>query len=265
MKKLNNKSWFTLVELLVVITILTIISVVAYQNFGWATDKAVAWRKVNDVATLQSALLQYKSTNNYYPKVWEFNATTNMWWYNTWATITADKSNKIKVTYNWNAIATIDTTSTWGWKIMDNTTPTPKQIWAKWTIWRDTLWRQFLSTDLYDPEVWDLKTTTDDKKFIEKWIWRYVYWIYKNSTWWVWKNLNWTYFNIAYTIKKEWTDDYVTKIEWDYDNTVCSDPTKCPTSLIWTFAWSLKDWETKNQSTSDSADQWVPYAVTDFN
>ena len=57
MKKINNKSWFTLVELLVVITILTIISVVAYQNFGGATDKAVAWRKVNDVARLLSTTL----------------------------------------------------------------------------------------------------------------------------------------------------------------------------------------------------------------
>jgi prepilin-type N-terminal cleavage/methylation domain-containing protein len=33
MKKFNNKG-FSLVELLVVITILAIISVVAYQNFG---------------------------------------------------------------------------------------------------------------------------------------------------------------------------------------------------------------------------------------
>jgi prepilin-type N-terminal cleavage/methylation domain-containing protein len=41
MKNLKNKA-FTLVELLVVITILAIISVVAYQNFGGAVDKAVA-------------------------------------------------------------------------------------------------------------------------------------------------------------------------------------------------------------------------------
>jgi prepilin-type N-terminal cleavage/methylation domain-containing protein len=41
MRNLTNKG-FTLVELLVVITILAIISVVAYQSFGGATDKAIS-------------------------------------------------------------------------------------------------------------------------------------------------------------------------------------------------------------------------------
>ena len=50
----NSKKWFTLVELLVVITILAIISVVAYQSFSWATDKANASRKLQDVTTIDS-------------------------------------------------------------------------------------------------------------------------------------------------------------------------------------------------------------------
>jgi prepilin-type N-terminal cleavage/methylation domain-containing protein len=45
MKLIKNKA-FTLVELLVVITILSIISVVAYQNFGGAVDKANVGRKI---------------------------------------------------------------------------------------------------------------------------------------------------------------------------------------------------------------------------
>jgi prepilin-type N-terminal cleavage/methylation domain-containing protein len=77
MKFTQNKA-FTLVELLVVITILAIISVVAYQNFGGAVDKAVSGRKIGDVATIESSLMQYKADKNFYPKVGEFSAT-NQW------------------------------------------------------------------------------------------------------------------------------------------------------------------------------------------
>ena len=62
----KNIKWFTLVELLVVITILAIISVVAYQNFGWATDKANASRKISDVATIETSLQQYFVDNLQY-------------------------------------------------------------------------------------------------------------------------------------------------------------------------------------------------------
>ncbi|MCD5385188.1 type II secretion system GspH family protein, partial [Candidatus Gracilibacteria bacterium] len=66
MQNTKNKA-FTLVELLVVITILAIISVVAYQNFGGAVDKAVSGRKISDVSTIESSLQQYKADKNYYP------------------------------------------------------------------------------------------------------------------------------------------------------------------------------------------------------
>ncbi|MDR0772479.1 MAG: type II secretion system GspH family protein [Candidatus Peribacteria bacterium] len=77
MKNYINKA-FTLVELLVVITILAIISVVAYQSFGGATSKAISARKISDVATIESSLLQYKVDKNFYPKVDMYSAT-NMW------------------------------------------------------------------------------------------------------------------------------------------------------------------------------------------
>jgi len=66
MRTIKNAG-FTLVELLVVITILSIISVVAYQSFGGATDKAIASRKIQDISTLETALQQFKVANNYYP------------------------------------------------------------------------------------------------------------------------------------------------------------------------------------------------------
>jgi prepilin-type N-terminal cleavage/methylation domain-containing protein len=103
MKFTQNKA-FTLVELLVVITILAIISVVAYQNFGGAVDKAVSGRKIGDVATIESSLMQYKADKNFYPKVGEYSAT-NQWGYtgSTDATI----SNPIRVTYDGDSITSV--------------------------------------------------------------------------------------------------------------------------------------------------------------
>ena len=135
--KINKIKAFTLVELLVVITILSIISVVAYQNFWWAVDKAVSWRKINDVSTIETALQQFKVDNNYYPSTWEYNVSSNMWWYNS--STTAKISNTIVVNYNWEEISAISSAD-WWWKIYwiwtwaDWQAATKKQIWAKWTI-----------------------------------------------------------------------------------------------------------------------------------
>jgi general secretion pathway protein G len=96
MKKLTNKA-FTLVELLVVITILAIISVVAYQNFGSAVGKAISGRKISDVTTIETSLQQYKADNNFYPMVDE-HSSTNIWGYKK--DVTAIQSNKIKVEMN---------------------------------------------------------------------------------------------------------------------------------------------------------------------
>ena len=274
MQKIKNTA-FTLVELLVVITILAIISVVAYQNFGWAVDKAVSGRKISDVSTIEVSLQQYKVDKNTYPAVWTWSATstTNKWWYDS--TVFAKNSNTIDVTLNWAEIASIDWADG-GWKVM-NTESTPRQIWAKWTISQKELTKRYLSKDLYDPQVWDLKENTNNKKLIELWIWRYVYAVYKKPTgnnWWT-NNKNGTYYNIAYTIKKEWSDAYITKIVWDYDSDSCFDnASTCPETLIWSGAtflsdgqeqWLLIDWTTTIANFwSTQSNQWIPYPVVDF-
>lgn len=265
-----SKKGFTLVELLVVITILAIISVVAYQNFGWAVDKAVSWRKVNDVSTIETALQQFKADNNYFPPV-DIKTNANLFWYNSWVTATA--SNKIKVVYTWQEIGSI-ALANWWWKSFWTGTLNTTQIWAKWTISRETLWKKYLSKDLYDPELWDLKINDIDSttawlqpwKMINLWLWRYTYSTFKkNTSTWDWSsNFNWVAYNIAYTIKKEWSDKYITKIVWDYDEESCyDDKVNCPKTLIWTSSWYLLDWEEQNWS-SESANYHIPYAVTDF-
>ncbi len=262
--KQNNKLWFTLVELLVVITILAIISVVAYQNFWWAVDKAVWWRKISDVSTIETALQQYKADNNYYPPTM-LSWSNNLWWYNS--SLNAYPSNTIDVDYSWEEITTIVSANwwwrvfgTWAWSDITNW----KQIWAKWTISQETLTKRYLSKDLYDPELWDIKVWT--AKMIDSWIWRYVYATYKKNTWsWSWSNnYNWNAYNIAYTVKKDWSDKYITKIVWDYDKNSCYDDKDfCPDTLIWSWTVVLVDKQEQNWNSLDQ-NQWIPYAVTDF-
>lgn len=254
----NIKKAFTLVELLVVITILAIISVVAYQNFGGAIDKANAWRKISDVSTIETALQQYKADKNYYPPVDNYSAN-NIWWY-SWS-VNANMSNTIQVEMDWQAIKKIVSWAWWGnvlasWATM--------KIWYKWTISQATLWKKYLTKDLYDPELWDIKLTQNNKKMIDFGVWRYVYAIYKK--WWN-PNTRWNDYNIAFTVKKEGSDKYITKISWSYDKESCYwEPNDCPETLIWSQSGSvLKDWDEQIISADTMQEnQWIPYPVTDF-
>lgn len=262
---------FTLVELLVVITILSIISVVAYQNFGGAVDKAVSGRKISDVSTIETSLQQYKVDKNFYPAVGTWS-TTNLWGYDS--TATATPSNPIEVTYDGQAIATLlSNTPSGGWSIF-NTAGT--QIWAKGTISKSELWK-YLTKDLYDPEVGDVKL--NDVDLVTTWeqggtmiesygIGRYVYSVYRRTANWN-NNKEGSSYNIAYTIKKDGSEDYITKIVGDYspEDSCLDNPSLCPKTLIGTAGvWNhLVDGDvispTNNSSTTNYG---IPYAVNDF-
>jgi hypothetical protein len=248
---------------LVVITILAIISVVAYQNFGWAVDKAISGRKISDVSTIETALQQYKADKNYYPPTDEYS-DTNLWGY-TWTT-TAYPSNTIKVTYEDQEISLIIKDDTkWWWKMNWSWTLSWTQIGSKWTISQKTLWKRYLTRDLYDPELWDILEKSTSEKFIKKWIWRYVYAIYKKWG----ANSRWDDYNISYTIKKENSDIYITKVSWTYDNNSCFKLSKeCPNTLIWSGSLFLEDWNEQvlNSWVIDTMiqNQWIPYPVNDF-
>jgi len=264
----KNKA-FTLVELLVVITILAIISVVAYQNFGGAVDKAVSGRKISDISTIETSLQQYKADKNYYPPTDEYS-TNNLWGY-TWGTV-AQPSNTIAVEYDGLEILSISASDTkWGWRVYWTWTLANDQIWAKGTISRDTLWKKYLSKDLYDPELWDLKVWND--KMSDSWIGRYVYATYKKWTWDWSVNKRWIDYNLAFTIRKTDSDKYVTKIVWSFDRESCylnsANELDCPDTLIWTLnKWPsnifLEDNQELSTDNTKSSNQWIPYAVTDF-
>ncbi len=273
MRQINNKG-FSLVELLVVITILAIISVVAYQNFWGATDKAITSRKINDVSTIETALQQYKVDKNQYPAVDLYDSSKNMWGYNTGSVATP--SNTLDISLVNQEITAVNSGSWWGqvlwsWSL--------SQIWAKWTISQETMWKQYLSKDLYDPEIWDFKIQWGGT-LIDYWIGRYVYGIYSKSNGSVWWNNNkwWNYYNIAYTVKKEWTDTYITKVVWDYDENSCFDnKADCPKTLIGSMTtsgnvdqmylvdkqeqWKTSSWSNLSWFSSTQANQWIPYTI----
>ncbi|NUJ97542.1 prepilin-type N-terminal cleavage/methylation domain-containing protein [Candidatus Gracilibacteria bacterium] len=265
-----KKTWkgFTLVELLVVITILAIISVIAYQNFGGAVDKAVSGRKINDISTIETALQQFKVDNNFYPPADTYSGTTNLWGYDN--TQIADASNQIVVVYNGEEIQSINTTDSIGggriygigtWAVA----PTQRQIGAKGTISRESLGKKYLSKDLYDPEIGDIKVNDIggglQGKMIDLGIGRYVYATLKKNTGvgnWS-SNYNGVNYNIAFTIKKDGSDKYITKIVGDYDAESCYDDSAlCPASLI-----GLTD-GSEQTAGSDQVNYGIPYAVTDF-
>lgn len=67
MLRKNLKKGFSLVELLVVITIIAILSVVAYTAVGGQTVKAKNSRRLSDTNTIQQALELYFVKNGSYP------------------------------------------------------------------------------------------------------------------------------------------------------------------------------------------------------
>ncbi|RAL55788.1 hypothetical protein BLD25_03915 [Candidatus Gracilibacteria bacterium GN02-872] len=267
----NSKKGFTLVELLVVITILAIISVVAYQSFSGATDKANASRKLQDVTTIESGLQQYFANNNFYPPVDLIDTSKNKYGYDK--AQVATPSNTLTVTKTGVEIKEVNA-ATGGGKIMGKGDYSSKQIGAKGTISQETLGKQYLTKDLYDPELGDMKVGSD--KMIDKGIGRYVYAVYKKPTGNDWGNDNntGTYYNIAYTVKKDGTEDYETKIVGPYDNKSCiGKENDCPETLIGSGENILKNNQISGK-TSDGKDlpnfdskqpnQGIPYPLGNF-
>lgn len=229
MKKTNTG--FSLIELLVVISILAIISVVAYVNFGWATDKAYTSRKMSDLTTIEKALQMYKIDNNRYPMPMASGAT-NLWWFSWW--VNALSGNTLTVTVDGNTPVSIQ--SAWGgWEVKGSWWVVV--VWHKWVfgVWGDGLERKYLSKDLYDPELWDTKVGTG--KMIDYGIGRYVYGVYVPS---------YSAYNLATAFKESDSDTYRAYIVGDYDKSWCSTPADCPDTLIggdWLYG-SIKDGDT---------------------
>ena len=259
MNNIKNKA-FTLVELLVVITILAILSVVAYQSFGWATDKAQNTTKKSNVTLLWSTLEIFYTEEHFYPMP-QNKSTTNLWGYDSGSI--ANISNTITVNYLDQEITEVLTWAGW-WRINWTWSISGEQIAAKWVIWVNWKFnKKYLKEEIYDTQLWDIKLTKiAGEKMINYWIGKYVYATYAraatpsnwNTSW-----NRWTYYTLAATFKDlEW-EWYKTFLTWNYSKDNFNTPTNYPENLIWLSQDELD----KNVATT-VANQWIPYPIDNF-
>jgi hypothetical protein len=69
---------------------------------------------------------------------------------------------------------------------------------------------------------------------------------------------------MAFTVKKDASDTYMTKIVWDYDIDSCyEDKANCPETLIGSWPTVLKNNEVLSWELDDT-NFHIPYAVADF-
>lgn len=221
-----TKNAFTLVELLIVITILAVISVVAYTSFGGATDKAKNSSKIQHLTTIEGALNLFYQEKQYYPMPAAYNATTEVWGYDS--AQNAKLENTLAVTMNGDEVGSV-TGGDGGGKVTSSGATV--QIGAKGVMNTNVLSKQYLSQDLFDPSVRDLKVGAD-KTMRDFGVGHYVYGVYAKPAGSTWNdgNKKASAFNLAATLFDE-QKGTVVKVSGNYDSTVgnCTD---CPSSLI---------------------------------
>jgi prepilin-type N-terminal cleavage/methylation domain-containing protein len=219
---------FSLVELLVVITILAIISTVAYTSLSGSTDKARNAKRLEHMSTIDTALQLFRQEKQYLPMP-SVKSATNYWGYDSAAA--ALKTNTTVTTLNADGAITAVTGGAGGGTV--STTTTPVQIGAKGSLEQSLVGKQYLSANIADPSA-DTKVGASQvlKDFG---IGRYVYAVFAKppaSGAWNADSKSAIAFNIAATIADE-QKGYVTKIGGDFDdkNSGCTG-ISCPTSLI---------------------------------
>ncbi len=173
MKHTFSSRGFSLVELLVVITILAIISTVAYTSFSGATDKAKNSKRIESLTAIESALQLFRQANQYLPMPATYNATTNVWGYNP--AINSVTKSTILTTTNGDAITAV--TGVGGGRVMGIGTASAEQIGAKGVMDPSVLPKSSLSQDLLDPGLKDIKVGSD-KVFSDFGIGRFIYSVY---------------------------------------------------------------------------------------
>lgn len=218
----KNVSGFTLVELLVVITILAIISITAYTNFSGSTDKAKNSTKLGHIANIETGLNAFYVDNNYYPMPSQYSAT-NVWGYS--GVVAASTNNTLAITSANNQISALSSGSGGGQVFLSGVAT---QIGAKGTMDKDVLGKQYLSQELADPSIRDIKVA-NDKVMKDYGVGEYIYATYaKNNTDWTATSKKSTAYNLAASYKDE-QKGYITKITGNFDKSTC---VNCPASLI---------------------------------
>jgi prepilin-type N-terminal cleavage/methylation domain-containing protein len=218
---------FSLVELLVVVTILAIISTVAYTSFSGSTEKAKNSKRIEHLSTIETALQQFRQEKQYLPLP-SANSPTNYWGYN--ASSAALTSNTGSLSRTSDGSITAVTGGSGGGTVSSSGSAT--QIGAKGTMEQSLVGKQYLSQDVVDPSA-DTKVGSNGV-LKDYGIGRYVYAVYAKapaSGSWNADGKSATAFNVAGTIYDE-QKGYVTKIGGDFDDKYGNCNGTCPLSLI---------------------------------
>jgi len=168
------KKWFTLVELIVVITILAILWTISYVSFWWFTMSARDSSRISDVKNIETVLETFKLNTWIYPK----------------------PTNPVSINYSWWTVFWQGTF----WK--DSRT----QLWTKWNISNIPLDPLFDTEYSYSVQStnrsynisyiieWDLALNNNtSKKAFAEWEtrevlnivkWNYNWQVTHTSTWW---------------------------------------------------------------------------------
>ncbi len=250
---------FTLVELLVVITILAIISVTAYTSFSGATDKAKNSTKTGHLASIEGGLNVFFMENNYYPMPSQYNANTNVWGYSG-STTNATLCSTYSGTSDGSQILTVNTGAiVGGGAVFMSGVAT--QIGAKGTMDSYVLPKKYLSQELSDPVLNDIKVG-NNQVLKDYGIGEYIYGVYaKNNTTWDNTSKKGSAYNLAMVL----SDDQkiaVTKISGIFDNSTC---VGCPVTLIGSGSANnnLRDGESYSGATF-TADTRIAYPIVGF-
>lgn len=238
MKQLSIASTrgFSLVELLVVVTILAVISTVAYVSLSGSTDKAKNSKRLEHMNTAETALSMYRQEKQYLPLP-NANSGSNLWGYNSAVAALSTNTGTLVRTADGNNITGVTTGSGGGivYQIGGVT-----QIGAKGSLEQSLIGKQYISQDIADPSA-DTKVGSNStlKDFG---IGRYVYAVYSKPTGGTWNadGKSTTGYNVAITVMDE-QKGYVTKIGGDFDDKfgVCNGT--CPVSLIGSGTGNLVD------------------------
>ncbi|MDD5377372.1 MAG: type II secretion system protein [Candidatus Gracilibacteria bacterium] len=254
-----SSAGFTLVELLVVITILAIISITAYTSFSGSTDKAKNATKLNHIGNIETGLNAFFVDKNYYPMPSQYDANKNVWGFDS--TKSATIANTFTGTKSGDAIATVLTGSIVGGGIVYESGSSTNKIGAKGTMDSDVLSKQYLSQEISDPSIKDIKVgNTETLK--DYGIGEYVYGVYtKNNTDWTNASKKASAYNLAVVVSDD-QKGIITKISGNFDKSTCIN---CPDTLIGsgTANNNLKDGESYSGSVFD-ANTRVAYPISGF-
>lgn len=247
-RKCHSTIGFSLVELLVVVAILAILGVVAYQAFGGQTSKARDSRRIQDLATIEGAIQVFNQEKGYFPMPAAYDPakpTENVWGYKAGTPALAE-----------NTIATIEKNGeeitnvsgfAGGGDINDsNSNP----IGAKGVIDSSVLKASRLSKVPSDPGVSNIPVGT--KKMIDWGIGNYIYSVAAaNSSNWGAATNPGKYYQLAATLENDGIQ--MTYILGNYDTSVGTEAgVTYPESLIGSDSSTLIDKQSPE----------IPYPIT---